>query len=279
MRLKRVDNSHEMPFLDHLEELRWRIIWSLAALLLTTCVGFLLVTKFDVLGLLIRPITPFLHGTKLKYLNPTDPFFITLHLAVVVGVLLALPIVVYHIWAFVAPALKREEKRSIVPALYLGLVLFMIGAAMAYFGAIPITLRFMMSFQSASLEQNIVISEYMGFVVKIILAFGLVFELPVVVLILATLGLITSSFLVRMRRYFVVTAAIAASLLTPGDAVSLTLFLMAPLMLLYELSILLAKTVEKRRARAAAAEAAAEAAEAAAEAGRLADGDLPAGAM
>ncbi len=266
MKLKRADHSEEMPFLDHLEELRWRIIWSLAALLVTTCIGFAVVTKFDVLGLLIRPITPFLHGSKLKYLNPTDPFFITLHLAITVGILLALPIMVYQLWAFVAPALKKEEKRAIMPALYLGLVLFCVGAALAYFAAIPMTLRFMMGFQSSSLEQNIIIGEYLGFVVKIIVAFGVVFELPVVVLILATIGLVTSAFLSRMRRYFIVIAAIAASLLTPGDAVSLTIFLMAPLMLLYELSILLAKLVERRRAKAAAASALAEAADLAAEA-------------
>ncbi len=266
MKLKRAEHSQEMPFLDHLEELRWRIIYSLAALLVTTCLGFWVVTRFDVLGLLIRPILPFLHGSKLKYLNPTDPFFITLHLAITVGILLALPIMVYQLWAFVAPALKREERRAIMPALYLGLVLFSIGAALAYFGAIPLTLRFMMSFQSSSLEQNIIIGEYLGFVVKIIVAFGLVFELPVVVLILASIGLITSAFLVKMRRYFIVVAAVAASLLTPGDAVSLTIFLMAPLMLLYELSILLAKMVERRRAKAAAAEAMAEAAELAAQA-------------
>lgn len=253
MKLKRADQSQEMPFLDHLEELRWRILWSLAALLLTTLLGFWLVTRFDVLGLLIRPITPFLHGTKLKYLNPTDPFFITLNLAITVGILLSLPIIVYQVWAFVAPALKREEKRAIVPALYLGLVLFSMGAAIAYFGAVPLTLRFMMSFQSSSLEQNIIIGEYLGLVVKIILAFGAIFEIPVVVLILATLGLITSAFLARVRRYFIVVAAIAASILTPGDAVSLTIFMMVPLMLLYELSILLAKMVERRRLRAAAA--------------------------
>ncbi len=250
MKLKRADHSQEMPFLDHLEELRWRILWSLAALLATTCLGFWLVTRFDVLGLLIRPINPFLHGTKLKYLNPTDPFFITLNLAITVGVLLALPIIVYQLWAFIAPALKREEKRAIVPALYMGLVLFTIGAGIAYFGAVPLTLRFMMSFQSASLEQNIIIGEYLGLVVKIILAFGAIFEIPVVVLILATLGLVTSAFLSRIRRYFIVGAAIAASLLTPGDAVSLTIFMMVPLIMLYELSILLTKMVERRRLRA-----------------------------
>lgn len=251
---KRAVHAEEMPFLDHLEELRWRILWSLLALLLCTLVGFWLVTHFDVMELLIRPIQPFLHGTKLKYLNPTDPFFITIQLAITAGILMALPIVVYQLWAFVGPALMPTEKRAIVPALYLGLVLFCMGAALAYWGALPLTLRFMMSFQTGSLEQSIVVDEYLGFVVKMLLAFGAIFELPVVVLVLASLGLVTSQFLAKSRRYAIVVATVVAAVLTPGDAVSLTLFMMLPLMFLYELSILLAKMVERRRARRLAAE-------------------------
>src|SRR5436190_23360976 len=97
----------EMPFLDHLEELRWRIIWSLAALIVGALLGFWLVTRFNVLGLLIRPIQPFLGGTRLKYLSPTDPFFLTLKLALTVGFILALPIIAHQIWGFFAPALHR----------------------------------------------------------------------------------------------------------------------------------------------------------------------------
>src|SRR3712207_4135104 len=117
-------SSGEMPFLDHLEELRWRLLWSLLALVVCAIVGFVLVTRLDVLGLLIKPIEPFLGGTKLKYLSPTDPFFITLRLAILVGGLLASPVIIYQIWSFLAPALLPSEKRVIVPALYLGLVLF-----------------------------------------------------------------------------------------------------------------------------------------------------------
>lgn len=250
-----------MPFLDHLEELRWRVLWSLAAVLVCTFVGFYVVTKFNVLGLLIRPVRPFLGGTKLKYLSPADPFFITIKLAVSVGLLLAFPVVLYQLWAFISPALHKHEKRSILPALYLGLVLFLAGASLAYFGALPITLRFMMSFQTGSLEQNIVIDSYLGFVLQLIIGFGAVFELPVVVLILSSLGIVNSRMLVSMRRYAIAIIAVVASVMTPGDAVSLTIFLMAPLLLLYELSIGLAKLVEHRRRRAEAAAAARLAAE------------------
>src|SRR5829696_132395 len=144
----------EMPFLDHLEELRWRLIWSLAAVLVCAVAGWFLVTRLDVLGLLVEPIKPFLHGTRLKYLSPTEPFFITLKLAVSVGLVLASPIVIYQVWAFLAPALLPEEKRIIVPALYMGLVLFALGVLMSYEVVLPMTLSFTMGFQTESLEQS-----------------------------------------------------------------------------------------------------------------------------
>ena len=243
----------EMPFLDHLEELRWRLIWSLVAITVCTVVGFFLVTHFDVLGILIRPIKPFLQGSKLKYLSPTDPFFITLKLAVSVGLVLASPIVIYQVWAFLSPALLPAEKRLIVPALYLGLVLFAVGVAMAYRVMLPMTFSFTMGFQTESLEQNLVIDVYLGIVTRILLAFGAVFELPVVVLILSALGLVTPEFLAGKRRHAIVIIAVVASVLTPGDAITLTVTMMAPLVLLYEFSIVLSRLVTRRRRRLAAA--------------------------
>ncbi|MFL5538390.1 MAG: twin-arginine translocase subunit TatC [Longimicrobiaceae bacterium] len=249
----------EMPFLDHLEELRWRLIWSLLAVMVCAVAGYFLVTRLDVLGLLVEPIKPFLHGTKLKYLNPTEPFFITLKLAVSVGLVLASPIVIYQVWAFLAPALLPSEKRVIVPSLYMGLVLFALGVFMSYEIVLPMTLRFTMSFQTESLEQSIVIGEYLGFVTRLLLAFGAVFELPVVVLILSAMGLVTPEFLASKRRHAVVIITVAASLLTPGDVITLTIMMMVPLILLFELSIVLSRLVTRRR-RAAAAAAEAEAA-------------------
>lgn len=252
--------SGEMPFLDHLEELRWRLIWSLIAVLVCAVAGFFLVTRLDVLGILIEPIKPFLHGGKLKFLSPTEPFFITLKLAISVGLVLASPIVVYQVWAFLAPALLPHEKRIIVPALYLGLVLFGLGVLMSYKIVLPMTLDFTMGFQTESLEQSIVIGEYLGFVTRLLLAFGGVFELPVVILILSSMGLVTPEFLAGKRRHAVVIITVLASVLTPGDVITLTLMMMVPLILLYEFSIFLSRLVTRRRrvAQAAAAAAAAE---------------------
>ena len=241
-----------MPFLEHLEELRVRIFWGLVALFAGALIGFWVVMQFDVLGWLIAPIRPFLDGPKLKYLSPADPFFLTLKLAVVIGLLLALPVVVYQVWAFVSPAMLPSEKRVIVPTLYLGLLLFAAGVALAYFIALPMTLRFMLSFQTEALEPSIVAPAYLGFVVKLLLAFGAVFELPVVILVLAVLGVVDARMLAAKRRHALVISAIVASLLTPGDVIVLTAIMMVPLILLYELGILLARVVERRRRIAAA---------------------------
>ncbi|HET7460030.1 MAG TPA: twin-arginine translocase subunit TatC [Longimicrobium sp.] len=246
----------EMPFLDHLEELRWRLIWSLIAVLVCAVAGFFLVTRLDVLGILIEPIKPFLNGGKLKFLSPTEPFFITLKLAISVGLVLASPIVVYQIWAFLAPALLPHEKRIIVPALYLGLVLFGLGVLMSYEIVLPMTLSFTMGFQTESLEQSIVIGEYLGFVTRLLLAFGGVFELPVVILILSSMGLVTPEFLASKRRHAIVIITVLASVLTPGDVITLTLMMMVPLILLYEFSIFLSRLVTRRRRVAEAAAAA-----------------------
>ncbi|HEX6749373.1 MAG TPA: twin-arginine translocase subunit TatC [Longimicrobium sp.] len=244
--------SGEMPFLDHLEELRWRLIWSLLAVVICAVAGWFLVTRLDVLGLLIAPIKPFLHGSKLKYLSPTEPFFITLKLAVSVGLVLASPIVIYQLWAFLSPALLPREKRVIIPALYMGLVLFALGVLMSYEIVLPMTLRFTMGFQTESLEQSIVIGEYLGFVTRLLLAFGGVFELPVVILILSVMGLVTPEFLASKRRHAIALITVLASVLTPGDVITLTLMMMVPLILLYEFSIFLSRLVTRKKVAAAA---------------------------
>lgn len=243
--------SDEMPLLDHLEELRWRLLRSLLALVVGALVGFFLVNHFPVLPLLIRPIQPYLDGGKLKYLSPVDPFWITLKLALSVGVLLALPVVIYEIWAFVSPALRPAEKRAIIPALYFGLLLFLAGVALAYFGVLPIALGFLTSFQTESLEQNITIGPYLGLILKLMLGFGIVFETPVVMLILGSLGIVRSDMLRRGRPYAIVGIFVIAALLTPPDVFTQSL-MAVPLLFLFELSIWLVRWVERRRARSAA---------------------------
>ncbi|MFW5951432.1 MAG: twin-arginine translocase subunit TatC [Gemmatimonadota bacterium] len=246
---KRPSGSEEMPFLDHLEELRWRIIWSLLAVAIGAVIGWFLVTRFDVLGLLIEPMRPLLEEGKLAYLSPADPFIVTLKLTLTTGVLLASPVVIYQLWIFLSPALLPEEKRAIVPALYFGLLLFMGGMALAYFVALPVMFEFFAQFQQGSLEQNITIGPYMSVVTRTLLGFGLVFELPVVMLVLAAVGVVDTTMLKKGRRWAIVIITIVASFITPGDVVILTIFLMIPLLLLYELGIWLARLVERRRRR------------------------------
>ena len=241
-----------MPFLDHLEELRWCVLWSLIAIAVGTVVGFVLVYYFDVLELLISPVRQAADDPELRlqYLSPTDPFFVTLRLAIYGGVILASPIVVYQFWGFLSPALESRERKALVPSLYFGVVLFISGMALAYFIALPVTLEFFERFQEGSIVADLEINRTLGFVVKVLLAFGVVFELPIVIMVLSALGLVTPKGLRSKRRHAIVTITVAASLITPGDIISLTILMMVPLILLYELSIVLSILIYRGKRRA-----------------------------
>ena len=242
--MKRARGAAAMPFLDHLEELRWRIVWSAVAVVVLSIVGFFIVTEFDVIGILQRPIIPLLPGQKLLYTSPTEPMTITLKLSFVLGIILGLPVIVYHVWAFVSPALFEREKKAIVPALAGGFVLFLLGVAMAYFLVLPLGLKFLLGFQTQALDPIITIGEYLRFAVRLILAFGLIFELPLVSVILGALGLITPDTLRKYRRHALVGVAVLSAFLTPAD-VGTMLMMMLPIVLLYELSILLVRLVAR----------------------------------
>ncbi len=241
-----------MPFLDHLEELRWRLLKSLLAIAVGTALGWFLAQHFDLVGLLKRPIAPLLPDGRLVFTSPTEPLLLTLKLAFVVGVLLASPVVVYQAWAFLAPALYQRERRLIVPALTAGLGLFLLGAAACYRWVLPAALRVLFEFQRADLAPFITIDRYFAFATQLVVAFGVVTELPLVVTILAALGLVTPQFLARHRRYAVVIGALVAAFLTPPDALSMLLMLV-PLLLLYEVSIFCAWVASRRRAKRAGA--------------------------
>ena len=238
----------EMPFLEHLEELRWRLLWSLLAVVACTFVGLALVQYFEVVTLLIAPYREvFGEDAELIYLGPADSFFIILQMSLAIGLVLASPIVIYHVWSFLSPALEKQEKRAIVPALYLGLVLFVAGVAMAYFIAIDISLRFLSNLLADVLQPTYTATHYFGFVVRVLLGFGVVFELPVVVMILSALGLVTPAFLRSKRRWAMVVITVVAAMLSPGDIIWLTALMMFPMFLLYEFSILLSELMWRKR--------------------------------
>jgi sec-independent protein translocase protein TatC len=263
----RTNPKGEMPFLDHLEELRWRIFKGGAALILAAIVGFVIVHYLKVTNILIRPALPFLPDGKLSVFDPLTPFFFELKLAIILGILLAFPIIMYQIWSFLSPALERREKRIIIPALYMGLVLFAMGVSLAYFVALPISLEFLYGFQTDTANWLIGMNEYLSFVVRLLLSFGIIFELPVVIMILASLGLVTPAFLRAKRRHAIVIATVGAAFLSPGDAMTVTFLMMFPLIILYEVSIVLAVLVRKKPAQEAA------------EDGGIPPSDPPAGAV
>ena len=241
-----------MPFLDHLEELRWRILKSLLAIALGMVIGWIILDKIDVIELLKRPIAPYLPGGRLVFTSPAEPFLLTLKVAFGLGCVLASPVVIYQIWAFLAPALYERERRLIVPALSVGVVLFLAGAAACYEWLFPAALKVLLGFSREDLAPMITIDRYFGMAVPFIVACGVVAELPLVMTILASLGLVTPQFLARQRRYAFVISAFLAALLTPPDAVSMMLMLI-PLALLYEVSIWCAWVASRRRARREAA--------------------------
>lgn len=235
-----------MPFLDHLEELRWRIIWSVAALLVACVAGFFLVTHLNIIGLLERPIRDLLPGQRLMYTSPTTPLMVTFKLAFVVGFVLALPLLAYQAWAFLSPALHDNERKFVVPAIGVGFLLFLAGVAMAYFLVLPLGLRFLLGFHTEALAPIITIDEYLRFATGMILAFGIIFEMPVLLVLLSMLGVVTPQSLRRFRRHAYVALAVLASILTPADLWTMVL-MMGPMILLYEGSIWLIQAVVRRR--------------------------------
>jgi sec-independent protein translocase protein TatC len=226
-----------MPFLDHLEELRKRLFWIAGAVILGVIVAFALLSKLDIIRLLERPILPLLHGQKLIYTHPGTSFHILLNASLVLGIILASPIVVAQLWGFLAPALYAHEKRVVVPVVLSMVALFLAGVSLSYFVVLPLTLQFLMSIESSALTPMISATEYFDFAISMCLAFGLVFEVPIAILALTALGIITPQFLSKYRRHAIIVCLVAAAFITPG-ADPYSLFALAiPLYILYELSV------------------------------------------
>jgi len=239
----------EMPFLDHLEELRWRIIYSLGALVIGIAIGFLVTFKLDLIGVLQRPVIPYLRGQTLVFTHPGDTFSAILQMSFVVGIVVALPVIGYNVWAFLSPALYRHERRVVIPVLLSATLLFLAGVALAYFLVLPLTLKFLFGLEAQSLTPMITVSEYFGFVTSMCLAFGAVFEVPIVIVGISALGIVSPQTLGKFRRYAVIISYGAAAIITPGDLLTTTIALAVPLYLLYELSVAVSYVIFRRKAK------------------------------
>ena len=250
----------EMPFLDHLEELRHRLFWIAGAILVSIVLMYVLLSqkRVDLIGFLSQPIKPYLRNGSLIYTHPGTSFKIILNAAVYSGLLLATPIIGYQLWGFFSPALHKHEKRLILPTLFAMVFLFACGVALCYFMVMPFTLKFFDSFESTSLRPMIEATEYFDFMFSMMLAFGLAFELPIAILLLSALGIVKPEFLSKYRRHAIVITVTVAAFITP-DASPTTLFaLSGPLYLLYELGVALSFIVTRKRRKRERDEAAAE---------------------
>ena len=211
-----------------------RLFKSIAAITAGFVAGWFLVDRYHGVTVLKAPIAPFLPDGKLVVLSPTEPLMIELKLALILGCILASPVVLWQIWAFLSPALYLRERKVVVPALVAGMVLFLTGATCAFVFVVPQALKVLFSFQSDALATMITFEKYFDFITQLMLAMGLSFELPLVMIILAMFGLLTPSGVSRFRRVAIIVSMVAGALLSPGTDVFSMLMLCIPMILLYE---------------------------------------------
>jgi sec-independent protein translocase protein TatC len=234
-RRKRASFDDRLTLVEHLDELRTRLIVSGVVLLLAVIACF--VFNHQLLEIANKPLPRDLEPVTL---NPTEPFFTTLKLSFYAGILIALPFILYQIYAFVLPAFSPAEKKVVLPMLVMVPFLFIAGVVFAYFVVMPPALKFLLNFNEDQFNVQIRGSEYYGFFVTTLLGVGLLFQIPVGILAITRLGIVTPEQLGKNRRYAILIIAVIAMLLPGTDPITM-LISMAPLYLLFELSLLLAR--------------------------------------
>ncbi len=251
-------DATKAPLIEHLIELRKRLMWSLAAIFVAFLVCFwfakpiynLLLWPYRVAAGVDAPI-------ELIYTAPQEFFFTQVKLALFGAIFIAFPVIASQLYMFVAPGLYRAERKAFLPFLIATPVLFLLGAALVYFVAMPLAMTFFLSMQQTGDVEIMLtakVSEYLSLIMMLIMGFGICFQLPVLLTLLARAGLLTSDQLKQYRRHAILGVFLAAAVLTPPDPVS-QIALALPTLLLYELSIFAVKMAEKKRATADAASA------------------------
>jgi len=244
-------SSGSMSFLNHLEELRWRMLKSFVAVVIASLAAFYF--RVQIFDFLVIP----LGGTKLHVTEVTGSFYAFLKVSLVVGILAATPVVFYQLWSFISPGLYREEKGAVLPLVAVSTVLFLSGASFCYYIVLPFSLKFLIGFSGDLFSPIITVGSYLTFTSMLLMAFGFGFEIPVVGYFFGRVGMLSSSFMAKGRRYAVVLILVAAAILTPTPDVATQMMLAGPLYLLYEITIVIVRRTGRidRRLREEAAKA------------------------
>ncbi len=242
------------PMMGHVIELRKRLIWVILTMAIGTaaCFGFV----EHIYGFLVRPLAEAMgeHGSqRLIYTGLTEAFFTYMKVAFFAGIFLTFPVLLTQIWLFVAPGLYKNERKAFLPFLMATPILFFLGGACVYFVVLPMAWPFFLSFQTSSSETVLPIqlearvSEYLDLIMTLIFAFGLCFQLPVLLTLLGRAGIITADWLASMRKYAIIVVFVVAAFLTPPDVIS-QVMLALPILALYEISIVLIRMNTKKKA-------------------------------
>ncbi len=238
-------SDEKLSFTAHLEELRKRLIFCIVAVVIgfVTCYSF----SQKIYVFLARPLQEVLPpNSSLIFTTPTEAFLTYLKTAFIAGFFLSIPIVFYQLWKFIAPGLYNHEKSYVLPFVLSSTVLFIGGAVFGYFVVFPFAFKFLMGFSSDMTRALPSMKEYLSFVIKLLLAFGIVFETPVFIFFLAKLGIVNYQMLKAYRKYFLVLAFVVGALLTPPDPLS-QIMMAVPLLILYEVSVLVTRLFGKKR--------------------------------
>lgn len=241
----KTDNEAEMTFLEHLEELRWRIIKSAAGIIIGGIIAGIFI-NYIMDDLLLLPATRTVPPLKLQNIKPFGQFTLYMEVIIFGGAILSFPNILFQFWKFIEPALKPNERKYISSIVLFSTFCFLSGVVFSYFVLLPTALNFFSTFGSSAIDNIIAIDEYFSFIISTMLAAGLVFELPMVSFFLSKIGILKPEFMRKYRKHSIILILLIAGILTPSPDVTSQLLLAGPLFILYEISIIICKIFQKK---------------------------------